>query len=364
MLRLIVLVATLAVAQSTTLLYPSSYRQVAWPIQSQYPLSTVSLSPSLSYPVSNYYPYTTVYRYPLQYQWPTQYKYVQSTPLYTRTLPLLWSQTGRSYGEQSPAVPQQYAVPSASYAPASYAHQVNHPVAAPVSQPSYIGQAGYVSQSPAPVANFAQPSVQSGHFVSHVSASVPTQHAAYGSSPRSSQEPIAFENTYQVSPATYSPYGAAVSQPAVVHSFIAPNGAVAEPVTAYQQHQSAHIAGNQVHQVPAQSVPIAYSPSVQPSTGHIAQHIPIQQSTYVQPGQQHQESLGHHQVSHVTIPGQVGVGGGYSSAAFYETAPASVVIPSVPVNQEPIVAARQDVKHVTSKGEQVAHQQNLRVQTY
>lgn len=332
--------ATLAVAQSSTFLYPSSYRQVAWPIQSQYPLSTVSLSPSLSYPVSNYYPYTTVYRYPLQYQYQAPYRYIQqSTPLYThtRSLPLLWSQTGRSYGEQSAALPPQYAAPSA---PASYAQQqVNHPVAAPVaSQQGFIGQAGYVSQSAAPISNYVQPSVPSGQYVSHVSASVPTQHAAYASSPRAS-EPIAFESTYQVSPGTYSPYGPAVSQPTVVHSFIAPNGAIADP-----------------H---AQSVPIGYtvsSPSgVQPSTAQIS-HIPVQQSTYVQPGQ----SVGHHQVSHVPIPSQVA--GGYSSAAFYETAPASVVIPSVPVNQEPIVAA--DVKHVAAKGsEQVPHQ-NLRVQTY
>lgn len=350
--------ATLAVAHSSTLLYPSSYRQVSWPIQSQYPLSTVSLSPSLSYPVSNYYPYTTVYRYPLQvqYQPQYQYKYVQSTPLYThtRTLPLLWSR--RSFGEQSPAVSSQYA-PAA--APVSYAQQqVNYPVAAPVaSQQTFIGQPAYVSQSAAPVSSYAQPAVQSGHFVSHVSAAVPTQQAVYASNPRSSGEPIAFENTYQVSPPAYSPYGPAVSQPAIVHSFVAPSGAIAEPVSVSAHQQSAHFNGNQIHQ--AQSVPIAYNPSVQPSTAQIS-HVPLQQSTYVQPGQ-HQESVGHHQVSHVSIPGQVGVGGGYSSAAFYETAPASVVIPSVPVNQETIVAA--DVKHVTSKGsEQVAHQ-NMRVQT-
>lgn len=369
-LRLIVLVATLAaVAHSTTLLYPSSYRPVGWPLQSQYPLNVQ---------YSNYYPYTTVYRYPLQVQlrpYQYTYQYAQQTPLYTqtRTVPLVW---GRSFGEQaSPAAAQV-----ASSSPA-YAQQVNqqYPVAQPVapavpaaqaapvvavgqpstysSQQAFVGQQAYVAQTgyvgqpvPAPVSSFAQPPVHAGHFVSHLSASVQPQQQSFAS-PRSSHE-AGLESVapaYQVSQPAYPQYSAPL-QPAVapaavplapqpgqaVVSFI-PSGAIAQPVPAHPQSAVQPIAYSVDYPRPQ----IVGPGEVQPSTAHIAQ-IPLQPSYVSIPIRGHPQQAvvsGQHQVTQVTIPGQVGVGGGYSSATFYETAPASVVIPSVPYPQEPIVAA-------------------------
>jgi hypothetical protein len=90
---------------------------------------------------------------------------------------------------------------------------------------------------------------------------------------------------------------------------------------------------------PAIAQPVTYSVAAAPisSTSSL-----LSGST----GGHHQESVGHHQVSHVTIPGQVGVGGGYTSSAFYEASPSGssgVVIPSVPLSSaDPIVAS--DVK--------------------
>src|SRR5699024_6346513 len=109
-------------------------------------------------------------------------------------------------------------------------------------------------------------------------------------------------------------------------------------------HHVSHVPSVSSGHVP--SAPVSYSidlPKSQQlaSTAQIS-HLPTSSSTIQQSG--HQESVGHHQVAHVTIPVQVGIGGGYTSAAFYETAPTptGVVIPNVPYSSEPIVAS--DVK--------------------
>lgn len=255
--------------------------------------------------------------------------------------------------------------------------QVAAPVApvAPVSQPSsfigqpssYMGQSGFVSQPVAsPVSSgYAQPPLHAGHFVSQLSAPVPVQQQSFAS-PRSTPQGQ-FENAYPVSPA-FPRYSPAPVQPALIApqggqtvvGFI-PNG---EPVSAHPQ-----------------SVPVAYSVDyprtqvVQAAPGGVQQApavfspIPIQQSYVHGQPQPQQQSVGQHQVAQVAIPA-----GGYSSATYYETAPASVVIPSVPLSQEPIVAA--DVKSVASKATidgqtvhsqvqpQVPHQRVQAVQTY
>lgn len=327
-----VLLATLAVVHSQTFLYPSAVRQASWPVQSQYPVQSISVSPSSQWRDS-LYP-ASIYRYPYQlqflpYQRPyTQYQYIHPslqshTPKYQyvqtavtsqpqSSYPLYWTRTGRSFGD----------VPTTGHSPV-------------VGQSPYVGQQSVVdSQSYRVPVNSGYSSVPSqGHVQEHAQGHVQSHY-----------------------------------QPATVGTFV-PNterSAVAA-FTTEPQHISAYHHGGHVSPV---HIPVAFSPSVPMAQIPVNQGVPYT-------GAAHQESVGHHQVSHVSIPGQVGVGGGYTSAAFYETAPTGVVIPSLPFSSEPIVAS--DVKvmggkstvepvhgqiqsHVT--GQQHHHHQTVGVQAY
>lgn len=397
MLRFTALLAALvAVGHAQTVLYPSSYRQISYPLSSSSLVSSVSLpqyqqslplssftyqpflSPVVTAPIS-----TIAYRLSPQYSIGQTYQYtypnsisytyqqrgvtplINTLPLTTRPIgPLptssVYSRGGRAlalsggqgHGQQQSQNQIQYqTVPQ---------QQGGYFVDQSQSQQQYQSQNQQQTVQVVPVQSIqAVPTVQTISVPISTTAGYSTgldQVRIHQNQAQQQQiQPLTTGSTgyIQIPQQSQQPQyiQAQPIQQQLVQQQVQPQVVAFAPVQASEQqpqfvatHPTAHF-----QQATIPSVPISsYAPQVQVVGGQqlpLTQTIPIVHGQSQLQGQQqgqiigvgvgghHQESLGHHQVSHVSIPGQVGIGGGYTSSAFYEAAPSvggstSVVIPA------------------------------------